>query len=439
MTPRNAPGLAGRLLQREHELARIEGWLDTACGGTGSALAIEGEAGIGKTALLDLARAAARERGMRVLAARATELERDYPFNLVRQCLEGVLDAADAATREELLAGAAALAEPVLVDRRGHEGAEAFGALHGLFWLVANLARRQPLLLAFDDLHWADEPSLRFAAYLVRRVDALPVALALATRPPSTCERNAGMLAEVLADPGLDVLTPTPLESAAVAELLRDAADGPVDDRFAHACRLACGGNPFLLSELVAALRAERVPFTAGGAARVGEITPPQVARVARARLARLDPTARAVARAVAVLGDDAPFELARALADVDRAAAAAGADQLAAAGLFDSGRVLRFRHPLLHSAVAATLTLADRERGHRTAAELLRARGAPAERVAVHVLATAPSGDASDQAALREAATRTIERGAPSAAVPLFLRLLEEPLDVPERAAVLV
>jgi DNA-binding CsgD family transcriptional regulator len=56
-----------------------------------------------------------------------------------------------------------------------------------------------------------------------------------------------------------------------------------------------------------------------------------------------------------------------------------------------------------------------------------------------VHVLATAPSGDASDQAALREAATRTIERGAPSAAVPLFLRLLEEPLDVPERAALLV
>jgi DNA-binding CsgD family transcriptional regulator len=435
-TPYDAHGL---LLQRERESARITALLDSACAGNGAAVAFEGEAGIGKTALLELARAAAQERGMRMLAARANELEIDYPFNVVRQCLEPVLHGADAATREELLAGAAALAEPVLLDWQGDEGAESLGVLHGLYWLVANLAQQQPVLLAIDDLHLADEPSLRFVAYLLRRVDSLPVTLALATRPPGSSERNVALLAAVLAGGRLDVLTPAPLDESGVAELLRESADRPVDDRFARACRQASGGNPFLLSELVRALRAGDVPFTARGAERVGEITPPQVARVARARLARLDPSARALAHAVVVLGDDAPLELACELAGVDRAVAAAAADELVAAGLFDSGRLVRFRHPLLRSAVAATLTLAERERWHRKAAELLRARGAASERVAVHVLATAPGGDAADAATLREAATRTIERGAPSAAVPLFLRLLEEPRDARERAEVLV
>ena len=396
-------------------------------------MVIEGEAGIGKTALLELAGVAAQQRGMRVLAARATELEIDYPFNVVRQCLEPVLHAADSATREELLAGAAALAEPVLLDWRGDQGAESLGVLHGLYWLVANLAQQQPLLLTIDDLHWADEPSLRFVAYLLRRVDSLPVTLALASRPAG----NTALLAEVLADRGLDVLTPAPLDESAVAQLLRESADGPVDDRFARACRQASGGNPFLLSELVRALRAEGVPFTARGAERVGEITPPQVARVTRARLTRLDPSAQALARAVVVLGENAPLELACELAGIDRVIAAAAADELVDAGLLDSGRRLRFRHPLLRSAVDATLTLAERESSHRNAAELLRMRGAPPERVAVHLLMTAPSGDDADATTLREAATHTVERGAPAAAVPLFLRLLEEPRDARERAQV--
>jgi DNA-binding CsgD family transcriptional regulator len=438
-TPPNAQGLEARLLQRDHEVARIRAGLDSACAGAGVAVVVEGEAGIGKTALLALASAMAQERGMRVLAARASELETDYPFGVVRQCLEPNLHAADAATREELLAGAAALAGPVVLDWRGDAGAESLGVLHGLYWLVANLAQRQPLLLAIDDLHWADEPSQRFVAYLLRRIDSLPVALALATRPAGASAHAEAVLAEVLAAGGPDALAPAPLDESAAAQLLRDVAGGPVDDRFARACRQASGGNPFLLSELVRALRAEGVPFTARGAERVGEITPPQVARVARARLTRLDPRAQALAHAVVVLGDDAPLELASELANVDRAVAATAADELVAAGLIDSQRLLRFRHPLLRSAVAATLTLAERERSHRVAAELLRARGAPPERVAVHLLMTAPIGEGADEAALHDAAVLAVDRGAPAAAVPLYLRLLDEPLGARERADVLL
>jgi DNA-binding CsgD family transcriptional regulator len=326
----------------------------------------------------------------------------------------------------------------VLLDWRGDQ-AESLGVLHGLYWLVANLAQRHPLLLAIDDLHWVDEPSLRFVAYLLRRVDSLPVALALTTRPPASSSRNLALLAEVLADGRLDVLAPAPLDESAVAELLRDSSEGSVDEGFARACRQASGGNPFLLSELVRALRAEDVPFTAHGAERVGEITPPQVARVARARLTRLDGSAQDLAHAVVVLGDDAQLELACELTGVDRAVGAQAADELAGAGLLAPGLTLRFRHPLLRSAVAATLTLAERETWHCRAAELLRARGAPPERVAVHLLMTAPSGADADETTLREAAIRTIERGASAAAVPLFLRMLDEPHDARQRAEVLV
>ena len=438
---RHDEGVGGpptQLLERDDERARIGDRLDSACAGTGAAVVIEGEAGIGKTALLEFARLAARERGMRALSARATDLEADYAFGLVRQLLEPELQSADGLRRDQLLAGAASLAEPVLLDWAEGGSVESLGALHGLYWLMANLAREQPLLVAVDDAHWADGPSLRFVAYLCKRIDSLPLALLLTTRT-ATVGRNAAVLTELLADRALELLVPGPLGEVAVTELLREVAGEPVDGGFARACRDASGGNPFLLMELVRALRTEGVPFTSGGAASVGEMTPPQVARVARARLSRLDPSAQALARAVVVLGDDPPLELACVLAGVAPTDAPAAADELVAAGLFAPGTLLRFHHPLLRSAVDASLTLAERDRLHRTVAELLRARDAPPERAAVHLLSTAPRGDPLDVATLREAAARAIERGAPAAAVPLFLRVLDEPLDPPRRAEVLV
>jgi DNA-binding CsgD family transcriptional regulator len=139
------------------------------------------------------------------------------------------------------------------------------------------------------------------------------------------------------------------------------------------------------------------------------------------------------------VLGDDTPLDLLSELAMIDREVAAGAADALVAVGLVDGQTRPRFRHPLLRSAVAASLTLSERERYHRDAAELLRRRDAQPERIAVHLLATAPGGSAADRRTLDDAAVRTVERGAPAAAVPLFRRLLDEPLDQGERAAVLL
>ena len=117
---------------------------------------------------------------MRVLAARSSELEREFGFGVVRQLFEAaVAEAPDVA-----LAGAAASAAPLFATDPGGapgdgEAAASFAALHGLYWLTLNLAAERPLLLAVDDLHWCDRPSLRFLAYLARRLEGTRVILAL--------------------------------------------------------------------------------------------------------------------------------------------------------------------------------------------------------------------------------------------------------------------
>ncbi len=373
---------------------------------------------------------------MAVLDARGTELESDYPFGVVRQCLEPALRATSDTARDAAFSGAAALAAPVLLDAPSETDSVSFGVLHGLYWLVANLAEEAPLLFVVDDAHWADEPSLRFLAHLARRVDSVSTALLVAARPVDPSDERPAVLGELLAEPGSELLTPRALGGDAVAELLGEYACGPVDDAFASACRHASGGNPFLLAELARTLREQGVPFTADGAGRVGQITPPQVARTTRARLVRLGPAARSLAQATVVLGDTAPLELAGELGGLERHDAGLAADRLIEAGLFEPGRRLRFRHPLLRSAVAVSLTLSESEAAHRRAADLLRERGEPPERVAVHLLATTATGDPEDARILRDAARRAVARGAPAAAVRLYVRLLEEPLDADERAS---
>ena len=402
-------------------------------------MTVEGSAGIGKTALLASAYERAAGAGMLVLAGRGIELEAGYPFGVVRQCFEPTLRAAERRDRERLLSGAARLAAPAVLDAPGEPSAALFGVLHGLYWLAANLAERQPLLIAIDDAHWADEPSLRFIAHLLGRIESLPTALIVATRPVGPAVGEPGPLVELLADQHHELLSPAPLGESAVAELLRRSEPEAVDEQFARACHHASGGNPFLLTELERTLREEHVPFTAAGAERVGAVTPPQVARAIRARLTRLAPQARALARAAVVLGDDSPVELVSELAALDRPAATAAADELVDAGLVEPGRLIRFRHPLLRSAVAGSLTLAQSEESHLAAARLLRARRAPPERVAVHLLATAPTGESADLQTLRDAATRATQRGAPEGAIPLLLRALEEPVDDDLRAELLL
>jgi predicted ATPase len=175
------------LLEREGELDVLRGLIASAVNDVGAVALIEGPAGIGKSSLLHEAMAVAREMGCSTATGRGSELERDFAFGLVRQLFEPRLSGLDPERRRNLLSGAAGLAaplvEPLEVDELAPRGEASYAAMHGLYWLTANLATDTPLALGVDDAHWADAPSLRFLAYLVNRIADLPVFLALAVRP----------------------------------------------------------------------------------------------------------------------------------------------------------------------------------------------------------------------------------------------------------------
>jgi len=423
-----------RLLERGGELARIEQSIATLSAGHGSALIIEGAAGIGKSSLLRVVCEHAFEHGVQTFTARASELERDFGFGIVRQLLERRLVLAGEAERAELLTGAAALAGPVL--GLAGTGGNSFAALHGLYWLVANLATTEPLVLAVDDLQWADEPSLRWLVYLCHRLEGLPVLVAATTRPLRP--GHGQLLAELLTVRSAQVLCPGPLSEPAVARLVHDGLGAVPDPAFVAACARASGGNPFVLRELIFDLAADGVPPVAAQAAGVVEQVPGQVERTVLARLRRLDVAATRLAEAVAVLGEGTELRLAAAMANLDIDTAAAAADALLTAELFDEGRPLQFLHPLVRSAVYEQLAPGARAQAHARAARLLVQEGAGCERVGAQLLLCEPAGDEQAVEALRAAAAAALERGAPEISVTYLRRALAEPPAEGERAAVL-
>jgi DNA-binding CsgD family transcriptional regulator/tetratricopeptide (TPR) repeat protein len=435
-------GTRPAVLEREAEFAELDTVLEEALRGAGRLVVVEGSAGIGKTRLLIEARERAKRAGMRVLAARGTELERDFPFALVRQLFEPALRAADQAEREQLLCGAAEPAGPIVGIAEGAPGAGAltdpsFTTLNALYWLTSNLAEAKPLILAVDDAHWSDAPSLRFFRFRSSRLEDLPAVLMLAARPAEP-GADPALLAELVADPATDVIRPRELSQAAVAELVRQGLVAEAEEEFCSACHGASGGNPFMLRELLVELAAVGSRGSAAEAGQVRGIAPPTIQRAVLVRLARLPDSASRLARAVAVLGDDVTLPDAAELACLDGPAANGAADALAAAGILDAGRPLRFVHPLTRNAIYADLSGGAKSAAHKQAAKMLFDRGAEPERVAIHLLATDPADNREAVEVLHTAARRALDRGAPETAASDLRRALAESPPAEDRPELL-
>src|SRR6185436_489188 len=249
------------LLEREAEVDALDRALAGAVEGRGSVVAIEGPPGIGKSSLVKACLELAEKRGMYTISVRATELERSYPYGIVRQTADSVaLDKADE-DRAALFTGAAKLALPILEPGTAEEGDNPelmYQRLHGLYWVIANLARDRPLLISIDDAQWADEASMAAERFLSLRIADLPI----------------------------------------------EALLGAPDPAFAAACHHATGGNPFLLEQLVSEVRAEGIEPTAENAERVESLGPDTVRASVLLRLERLPSAGGPVARALAVLGE---------------------------------------------------------------------------------------------------------------------------------------
>jgi hypothetical protein len=436
---RDVPGptVPTGLLERDDERRRLGTVVDAARLGTGGAAVLRGPAGIGKTRLLHAAADLAGDAGVRVLRARGGEMERDFPYGVVRQLLEREVRGPGA----EALEGAARLAGPAL----GLGGAETphadadreFALCHGLYWLVCDLAAARPLLLVVDDLQHVDPPSLRFLLYLARRLDGLPVGVVAALREGAS-ETDPQTLAALVTEPGVRSVRPAGLRSDGVATLVGDRLGVRPSPSFVSACVEVTGGNPFLLEQLLGAAGEEGLTPDAAGARRVRQLVPEAVTRSVLDRLAREPDQVAALARSVAILGDDVELRHAAELAALDGAVAAAAADRLADLALLREGSPLSFLHPLLRSTVLAGMRPAGRAAAHARAAEILEADGAPLAAVTAHLMEREPSGDARVVALLRAAARTASERGAADIAARHLQRARREPPAPESRGAVL-
>jgi DNA-binding CsgD family transcriptional regulator len=426
------------ILERRSETRALRGVLESARAGNGRLVVIEGEAGIGKSSLLRLAVAEARQAGIRPEVAFGSELERQSPFAAAVALLEHLVHRR-AGRLDHLLDGPAAVAAPLfgLGAATSRSAGDPFAAMHGLYWLTLNVLEHTPLLLAVDDAQWADDASLRFFHYLTRRVRELPLALVLAFRTAEgASEENVGH--RLRGDREAVHLEPRPLSEDAVGALVAASGQRDAGTSLRRACWEASRGNPFLATELVWELWRER-SLRQDQRTDPELLVPERVARFVDTRLSRLDERARRMAEAIAVLGEAATLARAARLAGISEADAIKDVRVLVRGAILDAGGSLRFVHPLVQRTVYESIPGPARRHAHLEAARLLDADAAPVGTVAGHLLETEPAADPGVVEVLRRAAREAADRGQHDIAARILRRALEEPPSGGQQRAVVV
>jgi DNA-binding CsgD family transcriptional regulator len=394
-----AQGRTADLFGRDDEVAAVAALLDAAGAGSGSALVIRGEPGIGKSALLGVA----RERGqdMRVLEARAVEAESELPYATLSQLLGPVLGLRSklSARQRAALEGALALAAPHTEDR--------FAAYAAALGIIAEAADDVPLLVLADDAHWLDTATAEALRFVARRIANDPVALVFAAR----IGEGVGF------DPGdLPELSLTGLGQPATAALLEARAGTPVAASVAERLWAATAGNPLALTELATMLGqgefAGREPLP--DPLPVGR----RVEVLFRRQVAVLPDRARRAVLLAAASTTGEPSEIVPALAALGlderdlEVAEAAGIVRLSSVGF-------EFRHPLMRSAAYHAAPAAERRAAHHALGDVLAGHAPGAS--AWHLAAASVGPDEALAARLEEAARDTRARGAPVAAARAF------------------
>ena len=193
------------LLDRDRELAAAAVALVQTESGVGRTVLIEGSAGVGKSALLAAIAEEARGRGFEILLGRAGQYEGDLPWGVVADLFGPLIEDLGEVERQALFSGAASLAAPTFgLTSEGAPTPNSLAAsLHGLYWLTVGVADRYgKILLAFDDIHWADEPSMRWLERVAKRVDELPVLIVATIRTDDPAAKVAAERLRMTA-PGL--------------------------------------------------------------------------------------------------------------------------------------------------------------------------------------------------------------------------------------------
>ncbi|EXG80358.1 ATP-binding protein [Cryptosporangium arvum] len=398
--------LSDPLVGRRVEKERLEALIAAARDGRGEALVVSGEAGIGKSALLDHAVEVAA--GFEVVRASGSELEREMAFAALHQLCVPLLRRL-----------------PELSERHRTAVRVAFGLADGvpdLFHLglaVLELmaAGDRPLLCLVDDAHWLDPASSRVLAFLGRRVAADRIALLFAARPAAGPDAPGSLT-------GLPALTVSPLNDQESAQLLAQKFPLPLDERVRDNLLSEARGNPLALLEL---------PRAGGFLPPTSSPLPTRIQDTFRARLTNLNPDARSLLVLASADPTGDPTLLWPAARHLGLDVALAGAEATAT-GLAEFDARIRFCHPLARSAVYRAADPAELRTAHAALAEVTDPRRAP-DRRAWHRAQASSGPDDEVAAELERCASRAQARGGVAAAAAFLRRSVTLTLDPARRS----
>ena len=418
---------------RAAELEQISAWLEQTAAGSLQAVLVEGEAGIGKTSVVEAALAQARARGFRVLAGSSDEVERARPFGPFAEALGRKPDVPGPRPVElaRLLTGDAREGgEPLELTR---DPGVQFRVVDAIVDMVEELALSGPVALVLEDLHWADPSTLLALRSLSRRLTYLPIAL-LATLRPVPRMPELDRLVDALVHEGARRIVLGPLPADAVATLVAQLVDAEPGAALLEEVEGA-SGNPLFVIELVKALVDEGAIHRRDGRAELSEVSiPPSLRLTILRRLSFLDAEALELLQVASALGST--FSIRDVALVLDRPATGLLRPvQLAvrAGVLEERDERLGFRHDLIRDAVYADLPQDARAALHLEAGRRLAAAGAPALRVAEQFALGAQPGDAEAVDRLH-AGARAAARRSPKVAVGLLERALQLVDDTDER-----
>jgi DNA-binding NarL/FixJ family response regulator len=428
-----AQGIVGR----EEELGRLERVLDGLVERPGPRLVeISGEAGIGKTRLLDELCERAEAREYLVLRGMAAEFERGVPFAPIIDALDSYLATLDperlrlpeGELRDEL----GSIFPSLRTDRTPLSGVhdERYRAYTAVRELLERLAGPRPLVVALDDVQWADDASAELLAALLQKPPRARVGLALAGRSGQAPAPLEAALGAVERRRGAHRLRLGPLTESDVERLL----GGSLEPRMRRWVYEVSGGNPFYMDQLV---RTAADPDIAAGAAP--ELTelelPPAISAALGEEIGSLPSGHRTLLEAAAVAGERFEPDLVAEIAGVPEPEVLRTLDDLLDRELARPTEVPRrfaFRHPLVWRAVYEGAKGGWRLAAHQAAADALAARGAPPAERAHHVEYAARRGDLEAAGILRDASRAIVHRAPGSSAgwLRAALRLLPDGAD---------
>jgi predicted ATPase/DNA-binding CsgD family transcriptional regulator len=421
-------GLVGRSI----ELDRLRLAVRRVAGGAGRVMLVTGESGIGKTCLVAEGLAVAVDAGFQVFRGAADELEQRRPFGAIGDCL--------GLGRRAIDSRRAAIARLLTEDQGAGIGGGWFGdapqaefrVVEAVVALVEDLSARSPVMLAVEDLQWADPSTLLVLHRLGRQVRQLPILLVCTARPVPRSQELERCLQGLRAG-GAAELALGPLDAVAVAQLVErlvDATPGPSLRRQV----VGAGGNPLFVTELVGALQRDgAIELRPDGTAELTTVDlPPALPLLILHRLSYLARSTLELLRVASVLGSGFAVTDLSLVVGRPTAGLLAALEEAMAAGILEQrGEQLGFRHDLIREALYRDLPAAMRRGLHLDAGRALAAAGAPPERVAEQLVRGASAGDTQAVDWLRRAARRAAPR-APAVAADLLERALElvDPTD---------